>query len=179
MSRLTLDGTVETVLRDQTLRRERGQGNINFPCSQLTTSRIGNLTRLILTLAIRITILTLLRRLAFPRLKKNTRRFVGKSKKICNLKHFVILTPLDYNRKKKISERKARTKGNPFKSLQRPLLLYAIRRSLRINIYVISCSKYYMTILSLVDPVLAYLPSHHSFGTTLWFTGLVPEDSRQ
>ena len=33
MSRLTRDGTVETVSRDQTLRRERGQGNIHFPCS--------------------------------------------------------------------------------------------------------------------------------------------------
>ena len=27
------DGTTETVSRDQILRHERGQGNINFPCS--------------------------------------------------------------------------------------------------------------------------------------------------
>ena len=33
MSRLTRDGTVELVSRDQTLRRERGQGNIHFPSS--------------------------------------------------------------------------------------------------------------------------------------------------
>ena len=33
MSRLTRDGTAETVSRDQTLRHERGQGNTNFPCS--------------------------------------------------------------------------------------------------------------------------------------------------
>ena len=34
MSRLTRDGTAETVSRDQTLRYEQhGQGNINFPCS--------------------------------------------------------------------------------------------------------------------------------------------------
>ena len=35
MSRLARDGTVEAVSRDQILRRERGQGNINinFPCS--------------------------------------------------------------------------------------------------------------------------------------------------
>ena len=33
MSRLTQDGTVEPVSRDQTLRRERGQRNIHFPCS--------------------------------------------------------------------------------------------------------------------------------------------------
>ena len=33
MSRLTRDGTAEPVKRDQILRRERGQGNINFPCS--------------------------------------------------------------------------------------------------------------------------------------------------
>ena len=34
MSRLTRDGTTaEPVSRDQILRRERGQGNINFPCS--------------------------------------------------------------------------------------------------------------------------------------------------
>ena len=33
MSRLTRDGTAEAVSRDQILRRERGQGNIHFPCS--------------------------------------------------------------------------------------------------------------------------------------------------
>ena len=32
-SRLTQDGTPESVSRDQILRRERGQGNIHFPCS--------------------------------------------------------------------------------------------------------------------------------------------------
>ena len=49
MSRLTRDGTAEPVSRDQFLRHARGQGNIIFPV-QLTTSRIGNLTRLIHTL---------------------------------------------------------------------------------------------------------------------------------
>ena len=34
ISRLTQDGTAEPVLRDQQiLRRERVQGNIDFPCS--------------------------------------------------------------------------------------------------------------------------------------------------
>ena len=33
MSRLTQDGAAEPVSRDQILRREHGQGNINFPCS--------------------------------------------------------------------------------------------------------------------------------------------------
>ena len=33
MSRLTRDGTAKPVSRDQTLRRERGQGNIRFPSS--------------------------------------------------------------------------------------------------------------------------------------------------
>ena len=33
MSRLTRDGTAEPVSRDQFFRRERGQGNNNFPCS--------------------------------------------------------------------------------------------------------------------------------------------------
>ena len=33
MSRLTRDGTVEPVSRDQIIRRKRGQGNIHFPCS--------------------------------------------------------------------------------------------------------------------------------------------------
>ena len=33
MSRLTRDGTAETVSRDQILRHESGQGNIHFPCS--------------------------------------------------------------------------------------------------------------------------------------------------
>ena len=32
MSRLTRDGTAEPDSRDQILRRERGQGNIHFPC---------------------------------------------------------------------------------------------------------------------------------------------------
>ena len=57
MSRLTRDGTAETVSRDQLLRRERGQRIIIFPV-QLTTSRIGNLRRLIHTLAICVTIHT-------------------------------------------------------------------------------------------------------------------------
>ena len=52
MSRLTRDGTAEPVSGDQILRRKRGQGNIHFPCSGYhDTSRIGNLTRLIHTLA--------------------------------------------------------------------------------------------------------------------------------
>ena len=33
MSRLAQDGTAERVSRDQILRRERGQRNIDFPCS--------------------------------------------------------------------------------------------------------------------------------------------------
>ena len=33
MGRLTRDGTVEPVSRDQILRHARGQGNIHFPCS--------------------------------------------------------------------------------------------------------------------------------------------------
>ena len=33
MSRLTRDGTAEPVSRAQILRRKRGQGIINFPCS--------------------------------------------------------------------------------------------------------------------------------------------------
>ena len=33
MSRLTRGGRAESVARDQVLRRERGQGTFNFPCS--------------------------------------------------------------------------------------------------------------------------------------------------
>ena len=55
MSRLTRDGTAEPVSRDQILRHARGQGNIIFSV-QLTTSRIGNLTRLIHTLLYVMTI---------------------------------------------------------------------------------------------------------------------------
>ena len=54
MSRLARDETAEPVLRDQILGREQGQGNIDFPCSA-NTSRIGNLTRWIHMLAIRVT----------------------------------------------------------------------------------------------------------------------------
>ena len=55
MSRPTRDGTAEPVSRYQILRRERGQGNIHFAV-QLTTCKIGNLTRLIHTLATCVTI---------------------------------------------------------------------------------------------------------------------------
>ena len=48
---------VRPVSRDQILRHARGQGNIIFPV-QLTTSRIGNLTRLIHTLLYVMTIHT-------------------------------------------------------------------------------------------------------------------------
>ena len=50
MSRLTRDGTAESVSRDQILRREREQGNIHFSV-QPTKSRISNRARVILTLA--------------------------------------------------------------------------------------------------------------------------------
>ena len=57
MSRLTRDGTAEPVSLDQILRRERGQESTRFIFRvQLTTNRIGNLTRLIHTLAIFATI---------------------------------------------------------------------------------------------------------------------------
>ena len=48
MSRLTRDGTAEPISRDQILRLRTGTGEYFFPV-QLTTSRIGNLTRLIHT----------------------------------------------------------------------------------------------------------------------------------
>ena len=44
MSRLTRDGTAELVSRDKILMREREQGKIHISV-QLTTRRIGNLTR--------------------------------------------------------------------------------------------------------------------------------------
>ena len=57
MIRLTRDVTAEPVSRDQIFRRERNADTeiFIFPV-QLTTSRIGNLTRLIHTLAICVTI---------------------------------------------------------------------------------------------------------------------------
>ena len=51
----TRDGAAEPVSRDQILRHARRQGNIIFPV-QLTTSRIGNITRLIHTLLYVMTI---------------------------------------------------------------------------------------------------------------------------
>ena len=50
MSRPTRDGTAESVSRDQILRQHNGDREILIFPVQLTTSRIGNLTRLILTL---------------------------------------------------------------------------------------------------------------------------------
>ena len=49
MNGLTRDGTAEPVSRDQVLRRELGHGK-NIFLVELTTSRIGNSTRLIDTL---------------------------------------------------------------------------------------------------------------------------------
>ena len=49
MSRLTRDGTAELVLHDQIFRQYRDRGIFIFPV-QLTTNRIGNLTRLFHTL---------------------------------------------------------------------------------------------------------------------------------
>ena len=74
MSRLTRDGTAEPVSRDQILRHARGQGNTNFPV-QLTTSRIGNLTRLIHTLlyVMTIHILILIVSLSVWRMSRLTR----------------------------------------------------------------------------------------------------------
>ena len=50
MSRLTRDGTAEPISRDQILRHARGHRGIFIFPVELTTSRIGNLTRLIHTL---------------------------------------------------------------------------------------------------------------------------------
>ena len=55
MSRLTRDGTAELVSRDQCSGANADRKIIIFPI-QVTTSRIGNLTRLIHTLAIYVTI---------------------------------------------------------------------------------------------------------------------------
>ena len=57
MSRPTRDRTAEPISRDQILRHARGQESIIFPV-QLTTSRIGSLTRLIHTLLYVMTIHT-------------------------------------------------------------------------------------------------------------------------
>ena len=57
ISRLTRDGTAETVSRDQILRRERGREIFIFPV-QLITSRIGDLIRLIVLLLCVMTIHT-------------------------------------------------------------------------------------------------------------------------
>ena len=51
MSRLTRDGTVEPVSQDQIFRRKRGQEKF-ISSVQLTTTRTGNLTRLMHTLPI-------------------------------------------------------------------------------------------------------------------------------
>ena len=50
MSRLTQDGMAEPISRDKIIRHARGDRGIFIFPVQLTTSRIGNLTRLIHTL---------------------------------------------------------------------------------------------------------------------------------
>ena len=57
MSRLTRDGTAKPVLRDQIIRRERGQREMLILPAHLTTCRTGSRTRLIHILAIYVTIL--------------------------------------------------------------------------------------------------------------------------
>ena len=58
MSRLTRDGTAEPVSRDQILRHAHGDREIFIFPVQPTTSRIGNLARLIHTLLYVMTIHT-------------------------------------------------------------------------------------------------------------------------
>ena len=65
MSRLTRDGTAESVSREQIVSRERDREILIFPI-QLTTSRIGNLKRLILTCYNVMTIHTCIYDLAKP-----------------------------------------------------------------------------------------------------------------
>ena len=50
MSRLTRDGTAETVSRGQIIRRERGQGKVTFPCSADNVQDGQPFTRMIHTL---------------------------------------------------------------------------------------------------------------------------------
>ena len=87
MSRLTRDGTAEPVSRDQILRPARGQGNIIFPV-QLTTSRIGNLTRLIHTLLYVMTIHTYIQAVTCKTRDNKVVRLV--SENICSLHCFCI-----------------------------------------------------------------------------------------
>ena len=58
MSRLTRDGTAEPVSRSQILMGANADREIFIFPVQLTTSRIGNLTRLIHTLAVCVAIYT-------------------------------------------------------------------------------------------------------------------------
>ena len=57
MSKLMRNGTAEPVSRDQILRREGGQENINFPCSADHEQDV-NLTWLVHSLAVCVTIHT-------------------------------------------------------------------------------------------------------------------------
>ena len=81
MSRLTRNGTAEPVSRDQILRHARGQVNINFPV-QLTTSRIGNLTRLIHTLLYVMTIHTIYKRFMGTNVDTDQQRPIGRVRTI-------------------------------------------------------------------------------------------------
>ena len=90
MSRLTRDGTAEPVSRDQVLRHARGHGNIIFPV-QLTTSRIGNLTRLIHTLLYVMTIHTYIHTIIGFKIKISRKTFTVEAgrweHKLKNLNH--------------------------------------------------------------------------------------------
>ena len=83
MNRLARDGTAKPVSRDRILRRERGQGKNYFPIFpvQLTTGRIGNLTRFILTLAI---------------CDDHTCTVVGRSRKVIFLELCIGPAPIQY-----------------------------------------------------------------------------------
>ena len=81
MSRLTRDGTAEPFSRDQILRHARGQGTVIFPV-QLTTSRIGNLTRLIHTLLYVMTIHTYIHNVDNSTIKPYKNRGLGNQKNV-------------------------------------------------------------------------------------------------
>ena len=65
------DGTAEPVSQDQILRCKRGQGKVFIFSVQQTTSRVGNLTRLIDTLLYMMTIHTYLHAVLASNTDKN------------------------------------------------------------------------------------------------------------
>ena len=113
MSRVTRDGTAEPVARDQIFRRERRQGS-SFFLVQLTTSRIGNHTRLIHSI-LKVLTWTIFRASLFPHpLLVQWTRAIRTASGCCSV--FFLTTQASERKEKSLRTWKERSSRDTFSS---------------------------------------------------------------